>query len=281
MTAPIYISVVIPSYNRARTLGRALDSVLAQSSPVHEIIVVDDGSSDGTAGLLQREYPQARYFYQRHRGVSAARNHGIRKARGTWIALLDSDDAWLTRKLERQIAALRANPGYRIVHSNEIWLRAGQPLQQKKKHRKGGSRLFERSLELCLISPSSVLIERSLLDRQGLFDESLRACEDYDLWLRITRHEPVLFVDEPLIVKHGGHADQLSRSTGLDKFRIKALVKLLDSGDLSGHYTACVRDALRRKIAIYVNGATKRGRGAEARQYLRDLDARAAAANPA
>ena len=119
MTAPMYISVVIPSYNRARTLGRALDSVLAQSSPAHKIIIVDDGSSDGTARLLQREYPQARYFYQRHRGVSAARNHGIRKARGTWIALLDSDDAWLARKLESQITALRANPGYSIVHSDE------------------------------------------------------------------------------------------------------------------------------------------------------------------
>lgn len=157
----------------------------------------------------------------------------------------------------------------------------GQPLQQKQKHCKGGSRLFERSLELCLISPSSALIERSLLGRRGLFDETMRACEDYDLWLRITQHEPVLFVDKPLIVKHGGHADQLSRSTALDRFRIKALVKLLHAGGLSTHYTACVRDALRRKSAIYVNGATKRRRGAEARQYLRDLDGRATAINSA
>lgn len=257
----IEFSVVIPSYNRAGLLPRALDSILLQLHPPREIIVVDDGSCDATARLLRERYPTVRYHYQRHAGVSAARNTGIGLARSRWIALLDSDDAWAPDKLREQAAAIRANDGARLVHTNEIWIRNGARLRQKRRHRKYGGRIFEYCLPRCVISPSSSVLRADVFDDVGWFDESLKACEDYDLWLRICAAEPVLFVDQPLVVKFGGHADQLSRRTpGLDRYRIKALHKLLDSGVLSGHQRALTLATLQQKIRIVINGARKRGR---------------------
>ena len=117
------ISVVIPAYNRAHSLPRALDSVLAQTSPVDEIIVVDDGSADGSDTLLARDYPDVRVLRQDNRGVSAARNRGIAAARHDWIALLDSDDSWLEHKIERVRAAWQQRPDLVLFHSDETWMR--------------------------------------------------------------------------------------------------------------------------------------------------------------
>jgi glycosyltransferase involved in cell wall biosynthesis len=253
-------SVVVPSYNRAGLLGRALESILVQLYPPREIIVVDDGSSDGTARMLRERYPTVRYRYQRHAGVSAARNHGIRLARSRWIALLDSDDTWAPEKLRAQAAAIRANEDMRLVHTNETWIRNGERLRQKERHRKYGGSIFERCLPRCIISPSSAVIRADVFDDVGLFDESLEACEDYDLWLRICARESVLFVDQPLVVKFGGHPDQLSRRiAGLDRFRIQALHNLLEAGVLTEEQRALTIATLSQKIQIYVAGARKRG----------------------
>ncbi len=262
------VSVIIPTYNRRHTLPRALDSVLAQSHPASEIIVIDDGSTDGTAGLIQQHYPQTHYLYQDNRGVSAARNLGIQHARHEWIALLDSDDQWLPKKLEQQCRALSDNPEYLICHCDEIWIRHGKRVNPMKKHRKFGGWIFHHCLPLCAISPSAAVIHRSLFEELGGFDESLPACEDYDLWLRICARHPVLFIDRPLLIKYGGHADQLSRRYwGMDRFRIRALDNILRQGRLKPEDEQAARAMLLEKIRIYSQGARKRGRHEEAERY--------------
>ncbi len=267
------ISVVIPTYNRRDVLPRAIDSVLAQTSSPDEIIVVDDGSDDGTAGIIQRAYPQVRVIDQKNAGVSAARNLGITSARGEWIALLDSDDAWLPQKLERQLQVLLQHPGFRLVHCDEMWFRNGVRINPMDKHKKQGGRIFRQCLPICCISPSSVLIHRSLFDEVGRFDTGLPACEDYDLWLRVCAREPVLYVNEPLLKKYGGHKDQLSRKHwGMDRFRVRALEKILGTDSLSDGDREAAQAVLVEKATIIANGARKRGRDDLATAYRRIAD---------
>lgn len=268
------ISVVIPTHNRAHTLPRALDSVLGQAVPPAEIIVVNDGSTDTTAGLLAERYPQVRCLSMGNQGVSAARNAGIRAARGEWIALLDSDDAWKPEKLAQQMRLIRDHSGHRLCHTGEIWIRRGVRVNPMKKHAKRGGHIFRDCLPLCVISPSSALLRRDLLDDIGLFDEDLPACEDYDLWLRVCAREPVLFVDAPLTVKYGGHEDQLSRRHwGMDRFRITALEKVLASGQLGEDDRAAAAATLVEKARILACGALKRGK-TERAAFYRELGAR-------
>lgn len=251
------ISLIIPTHDRAHILPRALDSALAQTRPADEIIVIDNGSTDGTAELIHARYPQVRYVHQANRGVSAARNHGIRAASGDWIALLDSDDAWQPRKLERQLATLPQDA--RIAHCDEIWIRNGARVNPMRKHAKKGGRIYRHCLSLCAISPSAVLIRREVFEQVGLFDESLPACEDYDLWLRITVRWPVHYLDEPLVIKHGGHADQLSRRhPAMDRFRVRALEKMLVDNVLNEADRQATLATLVDKLAILEQGARKR-----------------------
>ncbi|MCY3555030.1 MAG: glycosyltransferase [Gemmatimonadetes bacterium] len=261
------VSVVIPTYNREDRLPSAIRSVLEQTAPPAEIIVVDDGSTDGTPALVHA-MPEVRYLRQENQGVSAARNHGIRAAEHDWIALLDSDDEWLPRKVERQWDALEREPQFRFCHTDEIWIRRGRRVNPMKKHAKHGGHIFQHCLPLCVISPSSALIHRALFERFGMFDPELPVCEDYDLWLRICAREPVLYVDEPLLLKFGGHEDQLSHAYwGMDRFRIRALEKLIHSGALEGEALTAALDTLYRKIDVYAAGAEKRRRFEEADRY--------------
>jgi GT2 family glycosyltransferase len=148
-------------------------------------------------------------------------------------------------------------------------------MNQKLKHRKYSGYIFERCLPLCIISPSSVVIKRDIFGKVGLFDKSLPVCEDYDLWLRITAKYPVLFIERPLIIKMGGHDDQLSRSyEAMDKFRIQSLVKTLKSGILDEAQMMKAVEELKIKCRIVAAGAKKRGRAEEAEYYLKlgDID---------
>ncbi len=254
------ISVIIPTFNRHQTIRRALLSVKQQTLPATEIIVVDDGSTDQTAEIVQKEFPDVVYIFQKNKGVSSARNKGIIQASGEWIAFLDSDDEWLPQKLERQMAALQKAPRYRLCHTEEIWIRRGKRVNPRKIHQKHGGYIFEYCLPRCVISPSSVIIHRDIFKDYGLFDESLPAAEDYDLWLRICAFEPVLFIQDPLIIKYGGHDDQLSRKYwGLDRYRIYALEKLLYTGRLSLSQEKLLLEELIRKLDIVIGGAQKRG----------------------
>jgi glycosyltransferase involved in cell wall biosynthesis len=264
------VTVVIPTFNRAGPLRRALASVVAQTRPPDEIIVVDDGSTDDTARLVSEDFEGVRYLVQDRAGVSAARNRGIAEARGRWIAFLDSDDEWQPSKLERQLAALVIESTYRICHTEEIWIRRGRRVNPKHRHAKAGGFIFRRCLPLCAMSPSSVIMHRSLIEEIGPFDEDLPVCEDYDMWLRVCSRYPVLFVPQPLVIKYGGHDDQLSRRYwGMDRFRIRALEKVIEQPHLSEGDRLAALDTLINKTGIYAQGARKRGREAEATAYER------------
>lgn len=254
------IAVIIPTFNRRERLCAALDSVLAQTCPADEICVVDDGSRDGTADMLRQRYPDVHCLVQENRGVSAARNAGVRATHSQWLAFLDSDDVWMPDKLARQREAWQKESSYQLVHCDEIWVRNGVRVNPMRKHAKAGGNVFRKCLPLCVISPSAVLLTRELFTGAGGFDETLPACEDYDLWLRICCTWPVLFVNQPLLSKFGGHDDQLSRRYwGMDRFRVRALVKLLDTGMLSAEQAHAARAMLRKKCRILINGARKRG----------------------
>ena len=266
------ISVVIPTYNRKHTLPRAIASVLNQTLQPTEIIMVDDGSTDGTADWIQETYPRINPIRQSNKGVSAARNIGIKSAKCDWIALLDSDDEWLPDKLERQVEAFNQNPGIKLCHTEEIWIRNGVRVNQKKKHQKYGGYIFEKCLDMCRISPSSAIFHQSLLDDVGYFDEAFSVCEDYDLWLRITAEYPVLFLDEPLIKKYGGHRDQLSIvPDGIETYRIQVLEKLIQQ-KFTFSQKKSVEKMLIRKLKIYANGAQKRGRVHVFNQTMKRID---------
>ena len=267
------ISLIIPTFNRCSTLQRALTSVLQQTILPDEIIVVDDGSTDGTAQMMSREFPELVYVAQENKGVSAARNKGIQLAQGDWFAFLDSDDTWLPEKLAMQICALTESPEIKICHSDEIWIRNGVRVNAMLKHKKAGGWIFKQYLPLCAMSPSAIMIHRSVFDDVGLFDESLPACEDYDLWLRITAKYPVLFIEQPLINKYGGHDDQLSHQYwGMDRFRIQALEKIITHPGLSSENKKDATQMLVKKARIFKNGALKRGKTEAAQSYQLLLD---------
>ena len=261
------VSVILPTYNRGWILNEAIDSVLAQDYKEYELIVVDDGSTDNTREILDTYGQDILVLRQANKGVSAARSRGIAESGGQLVAFLDSDDLWLPRKLSRQVDYFNLNPDAVINQTEEIWMRNGVRVNPKGRHRKPSGMIFERSLGLCLVSPSAVMIQKTLLDGVGAFDENLPACEDYDLWLRISCRYPVHLIDTPLIIKRGGHGDQLSKAPGLDRFRIQSLEKIIESGRLTesqNHAAACI---LRDKCAIYAGGCRKRGREAEAAYY--------------
>lgn len=261
------VSIIIPTYNRGWILKEAINSVLAQDFTDFELIVVDDGSTDKTQDILNTYNEDIIALRQNNQGVSAARNAGIALASGRFIAFLDSDDLWLPKKLSAQIDFFKSNRDALICQTDEIWIRNGVRVNPKKRHKKFSGDLFKRSLSLCLISPSAVMIKRSLFEEVGVFDETLPACEDYDLWLRISCRYPVHLIKTPLIIKRGGHDDQLSSASGLDRFRIEALKKIIESNLLSKEQYSAAAKVLKQKCAIYANGCLKRGRRDKALHY--------------
>jgi glycosyltransferase involved in cell wall biosynthesis len=264
--APL-VSVIIPTYNRADLVQEALASVKAQTYRDFEVVVVDDGGTDGTSEVLSawREIRVLRH--PSPRGVAAARNTGVAAARGQWLAFLDSDDLWLPEKLARQIFWLEGQPELLICQTEETWVRRGVRVNKPSTHRKVAGSIFLPSLRRCMISPSAVILHRRLFENHGGFDATLPAAEDYDLWLRLTWRYEVGLVDEPLVIKRGGHPDQLSSQWGLDRFRIRALAKLLEEPDLPAPYARAARRMLAVKCAIYAQGCEKRGKLTEAERY--------------
>ena len=263
------VSVIIPTHNRAWALAGAIDSVLAQNYKNFELIVIDDGSTDNTSDLIDGYSGKLTLIRQENAGVSAARNRGIESSRGDFIAFLDSDDTWLPQKLSRQMDFMGRYPEALICQTQEIWIRNNTRVNPRSCHKKPSGMIFESSLALCLVSPSAVMMKKDLFDKVGLFDEGLPACEDYDLWLRVGCRYSVYLVDEPLVIKHGGHADQLSRAPGLDRFRVQALHKLLQSGKLTPLQSTAAAAVLQKKCTIYAAGCRKRGRLDEASVYTR------------
>ena len=265
------VSVIIPTFNRSALLKRAVESVLAQSYRGFELMVVDDGSDDDTPELVAGFEDSIRYIRQENRGPSAARNVGITNAGGEFIAFLDSDDWWDREKLAMQMGEMERQPSCLISHTQEIWYRGGSLLNQKKKHRKFHGYIFDKCLPLCAVSLSTVIARRELFGRVGLFDEALPCCEDYDFWLRASVHHPFLLLDRPLTLKDGGRPDQVSHiyRTGMDKFRIRALVKILSEPNLlTPEQRKLALGELERKCRIYGTGCIKHGKMEEGRYHL-------------
>lgn len=262
------VSVIIPTYNRAHVLARALDSVLSQDYFPLEVIVVDDGSTDHTPDLLDRYKGRIRVLSQANKGVSAARNLGIRNSRGGFVALLDSDDAWTPEKLSLQTAFFEAHPHALICQTEETWIRNGRRVNPKVKHKKPSGIIFTPSLKLCLVSPSAVMMRRELFDLKGYFNEDFPVCEDYDLWLRVSMDTPVYLIDIPCTVKYGGHDDQLSASHSQDKYRIQSILNLIREDMLDLEQKAAALKVLIKKCRVYGNGCLKRGRTQEGEFYL-------------
>ncbi|MBW1614562.1 MAG: glycosyltransferase family 2 protein, partial [Deltaproteobacteria bacterium] len=159
------VSVIIPTFNRSEKVVRAVSSVLNQDFRDFEVIVVDDGSIDNTHEALSKYMSAIKYIRQsENMGVSAARNRGIKSSIAPWIAFLDSDDYWLTEKLSVQIEYIDQNPNTVACQTEEIWIKNGRRVNPKKRHKKPSGNIFTQSLKLCLVSPSSVIIKRSLFE---------------------------------------------------------------------------------------------------------------------
>jgi glycosyltransferase involved in cell wall biosynthesis len=263
------VSIVLPTYNRRPFLEQAIESVVNQTFTKWELLVVDDGSDDESWEVVRKfQDRRIHYIFQRNQGVSRARNTGIQLSRFPWICFLDSDDSWEPTKLHRQIEVLKCHPQYRVIYTDETWIRNGRRVNPKKIHRKYHGWIYHRCLPLCIISPSSVLMERSIFQRIGPFDVDFPVCEDYEMWLRISSRYPIFFLQEPLIVKVGGHADQLSRSLwGLDRYRIQAMIKTYSSGNLKPQQAVWTARQIAEKARILASGFTNRKKMVEAQKY--------------
>lgn len=264
------VSIIIPTYNRQEFLGKAIDSVLRQTYPNFELLIVDDGSTDDTVDLVASYGNAVRYLSQENLGVAAARNTGIKAARHDLLAFLDSDDCFALQKLEVQVAAMMTQPEYLVSHTDEIWYRRGQLLNQKNRHVREGGDIFARCLELCAVGMSTAMVRRRLFDKVGLFDEKLPCCEDYDLWLRVSVSLPFLLVGQPFTIKDGGRQDQLSQihRVGMDRFRIASILKIIKSGELNLEQQQLAQQELVRKCRIYGQGCLKHNRKDEGARYL-------------
>lgn len=267
MRAMVETSVIIPTYNRLPFLKEAVTSVLNQIYRNFELIVVDDGSTDGSQQYYAKAGKKIRYLYQDNAGPSSARNRGIREAQGQFITFLDSDDLWRANKLGIQIDFMQNHSDAVVCYTDEIWIRNGVRVNPKKKHGKYSGWIFEHCLPLCIVSPSSVLMRREFFDKVGLFDETLPACEDYDLWLRAALKYPFHYIREKLIIKRGGHPDQLSAAWGLDRYRIQSLLRLLENEDLNSRQRELIIKTVIAKCQILMQGFRKHGKPEEADFY--------------
>jgi glycosyltransferase involved in cell wall biosynthesis len=269
----IFFSVIIPTFNRSAFVTKAIDSVLAQTFIDFELIVVDDGSTDETECLLNK-YSDKRItvFKQDNKGVSSARNRGIEVARGEWVAFLDSDDWWDQNKLQITCEAIHNKSACKFFHTQEIWYRHGVELKQKSKHLNPTGDVYAEAVRICSISASTAVIHNSILKEIGVFDESFEACEDYDLWLRITAEHPIYLIKQFLTFKEGGREDQLSaRVWGLDRFRVRALVKILESEVLTPTQYDLTYTEFLKKVNIVLQGAEKRKKVNEVQNYKKLL----------
>lgn len=260
MTAAL-TSIIIPTFGRPDRVKVAVESVFAQRCAAWELIVVCDGAQPQTEAALAPYMSDPRFslITQAHAGVSTARNTGIARARGTWIAFLDDDDLWHSDKLAYQRDWMHAT-GYLASQCDELWIRHGKRVNPMKKHAKPSGWIFPNCVELCAVSPSAVMLNRHVLDTIGLFNTDFPVCEDYELWLRVSLHYPVGNLPTPLVTKFGGHADQLSRQHhSMDAWRVKALEMILQAPAIEAkpHWKEKAIQGIIERCKILAKGAEK------------------------
>lgn len=210
------ISIVIPTYNRAGTLARSIQSVLAQSYSDWELVIVDDGSTDNTQEVVkpfvQRDERIHYIFCPENKGQAVARNKGIQVSGGEYIAFQDSDDCWMPDKLQHQVSMMEEHPEYGLVYGQVVYDEGGA-LSVPYPPIDAGDRVFEACLMQNQIGTPTMLVRKAVFDEIGLFDTSLFALEDYELALRITKHYPTGFIAEPVVTAYKS-ADSVSRDLG-------------------------------------------------------------------
>lgn len=200
------LSIVLPTFNRLQYLRPTLDSVFAQTWRDWDLVIADDGSEEETRDYLRglSDQSRAQVIWLEHRGIPAVvRNAALRVAKGDYVAFLDSDDLWAPRKLELQMASLRERPACRWSYTGFTHIDQQAeviPGQRARRWRPVEGEIFEQTVTtVAAIRTPTVVAARSLLAQVGGFDETLRSCEDYDLWMRLALQSPVALVDEPLV----------------------------------------------------------------------------------
>lgn len=267
---PGWVSVVIPAYNAAAFITHAVDSVLAQTYLHREILIVNDGSTDDTARVLEAYGEALRVIHQPNGGLSNARNRGIREARGEFVALLDADDRWLPTKLARQVELLQAHPEIGFCSTRtRVEAPDGTPTGEWPCPQLDGALL--RTLFLCNGSipgsGSGVLVRRCLFATVGLFDETLRSLEDIDMWMRLAAVTDYACIDEPLttIVKH---PDSMSRNLNVMRTAALQVMRknrhLLPQSDRGGLWQAGYASVL----ADYAKWEYRQGQRGRAMRHL-------------
>jgi glycosyltransferase involved in cell wall biosynthesis len=243
------VSVVMPAYNSAATVKDAIESVLAQTYPDFEIVVIDDGSVDDTERVVRQFGDRVRYFKQENGGVSVARNTGIKKSLGTYVAFLDSDDIWVPGKLAEQIPWLEADPKVGLVYCD--WaVTSGEAVLQSSRHKElpaASGYVFDELIQSGFILTSGVIVRRACLDDVGDFDTSLAIAEDYDLWLRISYRWKLQLVDQCLLTKRSWDGSLSSNLKSTALARIMLFKKALK--ELPG-MTSRSRKLMRRQLAL-------------------------------
>lgn len=242
------VSVIIPTYNSARYVVDAVESVLAQTYRDFEVIVIDDGSTDETPEVMKRYGAPVRYLRQENAGVAAARNRGIAESRGRYIAFLDADDTWFPEKLERQMAALAGSGGARACYSAFLEVKDDlSPVGVRRSDRRG-SAIEDLLLRGNVIgSICTVVAERALFESVGGFDPVLSQCADWDMWVRLAAETEFVYLDEPLVT-YRQHGSNMSRNAPLLEFDS---LRVLDKGFALPDLPEAVRS--RRKQAYARN----------------------------
>lgn len=243
------VSVIIPTYNRAKLIRRAVDSVLSQSYKDYEIIIVDDGSTDNTKEILANYDGSIRYIYKNNEGISATRNRGIKEAKGEFIAFLDSDDEWLPDKLALQADLLEKNKKLGLVCSKMIILNGNSEKIGMKPEQKTGED-FRELLEIGGDLPTStVMVRKECFDKVGVFDELLPPMEDFEMWVRIASKYDIYTVPDKIFALYYRHDQQITS----DKFKVyEATVKLQRKFmTLFKHMPDFPAKAVQNKLASY------------------------------
>jgi glycosyltransferase involved in cell wall biosynthesis len=246
------VSVIIPVFNSAATLRESIDSVLGQTFSDFEVIIVDDGSTDNSRTIISEQaarFPgRIRYLYQANAGTAAARNAGIKEARGEYVALLDADDLWTPDKLQIQTSFMDDNPQYGFTYTETLVIDAhGTTIGHWKKRQR--TETFECLYEQNFVYVLTVMIRKSCFDKVGLMDTNLQVSADYDLWLRLARHFSFKNIPLPL-AKYRLHAGNISKNLHV---RLRDNLALLEKPDISGHLKPSVRR--RRRADAYMRFA--------------------------